>query len=107
MTYLECFVLTNSRQKIQQHSPSNIFQIHTSQSALAFEGDILITYGPALAKNNDNASKTQIVHIDLVDSLGQMTITTTLTNKLIEKHLSKVSSGSRIFLIDFFIKKRS
>ena len=51
-------------------------------------------------------SKSPIVHVDLIDSDGHMTITTNITNQLIDKFMTKLFPGASVRIKDFFMKKR-
>lgn len=106
LLYLKFLIFLAYRLKPSQLFPSTIIEICTSLFACAFEGDIFVTYGPALAKDSDNSSKPQIAHVDLIGRLGQTKITANVTNKQIQTHLLKPLPSSSVCLSDFTIRKR-
>ncbi|XP_057823192.2 uncharacterized protein LOC131035499 [Cryptomeria japonica] len=70
-----------------------------------FEGDILAVYGPTKYTNTQN--KTEILHVDLIDSKGQMTVTMNISNTLVDTFLPRLTIGSRIRISNFTIKNKS
>ena len=64
--------------------PSTIIQLCTTTFGSAFEGDVLVIYGPSQNKNQNSPIKTNILHANLVDKDGQMTITASVNDSLIK-----------------------
>ena len=64
--------------------PSAIIQLYTTTYGSAFEGDVLVIYGPSQNKNKNFHVKTTIFHVDLVNRDGQMTITASVSDNLIK-----------------------
>ena len=77
---------------------STIADICMTQSGTIFEGDVLIIYGPTYAKNLTIPAKTPIVHVDLVDSDGHMTIIVNITNQLINRFMTKLLLGATVYI---------
>ncbi|GLJ31200.1 hypothetical protein SUGI_0625170 [Cryptomeria japonica] len=82
--------------KLQPLHISSIIEICTMQFAVAFEGVVLVTYGPGCNKNPVGQIKVPIVHVEMVDSHGQMTIT--LTAKTIIECIGKVYKQRKLTL---------
>ena len=95
------------RSRAQLDQISSVLDIHTTHSGNVLKGDILITYGPVFGKDQASSPRSQIAHIDMIDRAGQMTITTTITNNLIQKLMPKLKPSTSVRLTNFFIKKRS
>ncbi|GLJ42644.1 hypothetical protein SUGI_0883810 [Cryptomeria japonica] len=93
--------------KLQPLHISSIIEICTTQFVVAFEGNVLVTYGPGCNKNPAGQIKASIVHVDMVDSHGQMTITVNINNKLIDMFLSQLLPGASVRLTNFIIKKKN
>lgn len=64
-------------------------------------------YGPSATKNPTTQQKAPIVHLDLVDSYGQMTITININNRLIDLFLPKLSPDTSIWITNFVFKKKT
>jgi hypothetical protein len=87
--------------------PSSIFDICMGKSTNVFEGDVLVVYGPASVRTSNSPPKSQVVHIDLVDMHGQITITVNIGDKRISQFLPHFSLGNNIRIVGFdIIKKR-
>ncbi|GLJ33066.1 hypothetical protein SUGI_0665490 [Cryptomeria japonica] len=97
----------HKRSKLESPPASSIIEICTTQSAIAFEGDVLVAYGPAIKQSSTNEPKAPIAHVDLIDSHGQMTITVNINNKLIDTFLPQLLPGASVRLTKFTVKKKS
>lgn len=86
---------------------STIRDLCRNWAGLAFEGEILVVYGPATNKNPNAQNKVEIVHVDLVDANGQMTITMNISNALIDKFLPQITVGSSIRITKFIVQTKS
>ncbi|KAH9294045.1 hypothetical protein KI387_040750, partial [Taxus chinensis] len=74
--------------------------------ATVFEGDILVVYGPTHA-TNISPSKAEILHADLVDKNGQMTITLNMSNTFVHKFASTVVVGCGLHVAGFTVKEKT
>ncbi|GLJ32496.1 hypothetical protein SUGI_0653900 [Cryptomeria japonica] len=95
------------RSKLERPPALGIIEICTTQSAIAFEGDVLVSYGPATKQSSTNEPKAPIAHVDLIDSHGQMTITVNINNKLIDTFLPQLLPCASVRLTKFTVKKKS
>ena len=95
------------RLNTEENNVSTIVDIHAMQSGTIFEGDVLVTYGPAYAKNPTSLEKAPIVHVDLVDSDGHMTITLNITNQLIDRFMAKLLPSASVCTKSFSLKKNT
>ncbi|XP_059065696.1 uncharacterized protein LOC131061442 isoform X2 [Cryptomeria japonica] len=85
--------------------PSTILDLCFQRVGYMFEGDILAVYGPAKYTNTQN--KTEILHVDLIDCKGQMTVTMNISNTLVDTFLPRLTIGSGIRISNFTIKNKS
>ncbi|XP_057870905.1 uncharacterized protein LOC131077428 [Cryptomeria japonica] len=85
--------------------PSTILDLCTQRVGYMFEGDILVVYRPAKYTNTQN--KTEILHVDLIDCKGQMTVTMNISNTLVDTFLPRLTIGSGICISNFTIKNKS
>jgi hypothetical protein len=76
------------------------------RSTNVFEGDVLVLYGPASMKTLSSPPKAQVVHADLVDTHGQITINVNISDKLISKFLPHFSLSNNVCIIGFDIIKK-
>ena len=83
--------------------PSSIIELCFQTHNNIFEGDVLVTYEPGQTKNTNSPTKAQLVHADLVDRHGKMTITINVNNNLIARFLNLVTPGSSLLIKDLAI----
>ena len=63
-------------------------------------------YGPSQNKNQNSPIKTNILHADLVDKDGQMTITASVNDNLIKRFASFLQPGKSVRINKFGLKKK-
>ncbi|KAH9290716.1 hypothetical protein KI387_034833, partial [Taxus chinensis] len=97
---------SSKRPKPATQQPSSILDISAGKVATVFEGDILVVYGPAHA-TNISPSKAEILHADLVDKNGQMTITLNMSNTFAHKFASIVVAGCGLRVTGFTVKEKT
>lgn len=95
------------RLSTEENKVSTIADIYATQAGTIFEGDVLITYRPAYAKNPTSPPKAPIVHADLVDSDGHMTITVNITNQLVDRFMAKLLLGASVRIKGFSLRKKT
>ena len=76
--------------------PSSVIQLYTTTYGSAFEGDVLVIYGPSQNKNHNSPVKTNILHADLVDKDRQMTIIASVSDNLIKRFGSFLQPGKSV-----------
>ena len=72
-----------------------------------FKGDVLAVYGPVFSKNTSSPAKAQLMHVDLTYKNGQMTISVTISNHLIQRFSPYFSLGSSVCISKFTLKQKS
>lgn len=87
--------------------PSSIIDICTRRPSSVFEGDVLVVYGPACVRHWNSPPKAQLVHADLVDKYGQLTISVTMSNNLIARFMPHFSHGLSVRIADFVLKQKT
>ena len=75
-------------------------------SANAFEGDVLVTYSPSQNKNQNSPIKTNILHANVVDKDGEMTITASVNDNLIKWFSSFLQPGKSVWINKFGLKQK-
>ncbi|XP_057857387.2 uncharacterized protein LOC131066596 [Cryptomeria japonica] len=98
---------SNQNEERGDHIPCTILELCTRRYGTVFEGDVLVAYGPAYPRNTGVQIKAEIVHIDLVDRNGQMTITVNISNNLIEMFLPRMLPGSSVRITNFLVKSKT
>ena len=86
--------------------PSSVIQLYTTTYGSAFEGDVLVIYGPSQNKNQNSLIKTNIFHANLVDKDGKMTITASVNDNLIKRFSTFLQPGKSIQINKFGLKKK-
>ena len=76
-------------------------------STNVFEGDVLMLYGPTSKTTSNSSPKAQVMHVDLVDMHGKITIILNISNKLISQFLLHFSLGNSVNKIGFDIIKKN
>jgi hypothetical protein len=71
------------RKTKQDLVPCSIFDICMQRWTNVFEGYVLVLYGPASMTTSNSPPKAQVVHVDLVDTHGQITIIVNISDRLI------------------------
>ena len=64
--------------------PATIIELFTTTPKTIFKGDILVVDGPTQYKTPGSLVKAQILHAELVDRDGIMTITVGISDNLIK-----------------------
>lgn len=93
--------------KIDNSAPASIISLCTKKYANTFHGDVLTVYGPACARNINSPMKAQLVHVDLTDQYGQMTISVTMANSLIERFTTFFLRGASVSISNFVVKQKT
>jgi len=93
--------------KIDSSTPASIIALCTKKYANTFNGDVLTVYGLACARNINSPVKAQLVHVDLTDQYGQMTISVTMANDLIECFATFFSRGASVSISNFVVKQKT
>ena len=57
-------------------------------------------------KNPTSPAKAPIVHADLVDNHGYITITVNITNQLVDRFMTKLLPGASVRIKYFYLKKK-
>ena len=66
----------------------------------------MILYGPAQSENRKPPNKTQLLHVDLVDKEGKLTIKMNMVNELISKFINFFTLGNIICISKFAFAKK-
>ena len=86
---------------------ASIIDLCTKMHTHKFKGDVLVVYGPVFSKNTSSPAKAQLMHVDLTDKNGQMTISVTIANHLIQRFRPYFSLGSSVCISNFTLKQKT
>ena len=86
---------------MQQAPSSSIVHLSSQVHTNIFEGDVLTRYGPVLNKKTSSHVKAQVLHADLVDKDGHITITVTMKNNVIALFKEQFSPGNSVRIHGF------
>ena len=84
----------------------SIIDLYTKRHTDKFKGDVLVVYGPVFSKNTSSLAKAQLMHVDLTDKNGYMTISVTIANHLIQRFRPYFSLGSSVCISNFALKQK-
>ena len=66
----------------------------------------MILYGPTQSENRKPPKKTQLLHVDLVDKEGKLTIIVNMVNGIFSKFFNFFTLGNIVFISNFAIPKK-
>ena len=67
----------------------------------------MILYGTACARSTNSPVKAQLVHADLTYQNGQMIVSITISNTLIERFMPYFSKGSSVSITNFMLNQKT
>ena len=88
------------RSKLGNPNVISIEDLNARKIGNTFEGDLLVVYITTLDRENKTW---EVLHVDLTDFKGEMTITLNVTENLIQEYKNKIVPGTSIIVSRFQI----
>ena len=98
------YLLTSTMAKLNTQKPITIEDLNARKSGNTFEGNVLVVYKVVLDRS---IGTREVLHADLTDCKGEMTIIVTVGSNLVQKYKNKIVVGTAIAITDFDIAPKT